>query len=74
LTDLSPIGPLFTWTNRQSIVAKSCLDRCLLSPSWIALFPHSVTHNFSDNGSDHRAILLLDSLEHKGPKKYFSFN
>ncbi|CAN1239801.1 hypothetical protein LINGRAPRIM_LOCUS2488 [Linum grandiflorum] len=56
------------------MVVKSRMDRSLHSPKWIALFPNSVTHNLSDNGSDHRAILLLDSLDHKGPKRYISFD
>ncbi|CAN0858463.1 hypothetical protein LINGRAHAP2_LOCUS7263, partial [Linum grandiflorum] len=39
LTDLSPSGPLFTWTNRQTYEVNSRLDRFLLSPSWIKNFP-----------------------------------
>ncbi|CAN1222767.1 hypothetical protein LINGRAPRIM_LOCUS665 [Linum grandiflorum] len=58
LSDLHPSGPLFTWTNRQTFEVKSRLDRFLLSPSWINMFPHTAIQHLSDNGSDHRAILL----------------
>ncbi|CAN1221209.1 hypothetical protein LINGRAPRIM_LOCUS199 [Linum grandiflorum] len=53
-------------------MVKSRLVRYLLSPSWIALFPRNVTHNLSDNGSDHRAILLSNSLNHTTQKNIFS--
>ncbi|CAN1221062.1 Transposon TX1 uncharacterized 149 kDa protein [Linum grandiflorum] len=72
LTDLLPSGPLFTWSNRQVYEVKSRLDRFLLSPNWITLFPHSIIHHRSDNGSDHRAIFHSDTRFHLGPKRYFS--
>ncbi|CAN1221928.1 hypothetical protein LINGRAPRIM_LOCUS443 [Linum grandiflorum] len=74
LTDLSPSGPLFTWTNRQTYEVKSRLDRFLLSPSWIKNFPRSTVQHLSDNGSDHRAIFLLNNQNSYGPKKYFYFD
>ncbi|CAN1224041.1 hypothetical protein LINGRAPRIM_LOCUS836 [Linum grandiflorum] len=74
LSDLPPSGPLFTWTNRQTLEIKSRLDRFLLSPSWLVLFPHSAIQHLSDNGSDHRAILLTSDKHNFGPKKYFTFD
>ncbi|CAN1221856.1 Transposon TX1 uncharacterized 149 kDa protein, partial [Linum grandiflorum] len=74
LLDLSPSGPLFTWTNRQTYEVKSRLDRFLFSPSWINIFPHTTVQHLSDNGSDHRAILLTIDKNNYGPKKYFSFD
>ncbi|CAN1240357.1 hypothetical protein LINGRAPRIM_LOCUS2702, partial [Linum grandiflorum] len=74
LTDLFPSGPFFTWTNRQAYEVKSILDRFLLSPNWISSFPHSAVHHLSDNGSDHRAIFLMNSQSLYGPKRYFSFD
>ncbi|CAN1220623.1 hypothetical protein LINGRAPRIM_LOCUS5 [Linum grandiflorum] len=74
LTDLFPAGPLFTWTNRQAYEVKSRLDRFLLSPAWINCFPRSAVHHVSDNGSDHRAIFLMNNQVLYGPKKYFSFD
>ncbi|CAN1221161.1 Transposon TX1 uncharacterized 149 kDa protein [Linum grandiflorum] len=74
LSDLSPSGPLFTWTNRQTLEVKSRLDRFLLSSSWLALFPHTAIQHLSDNGSDHRAILLTSDKHNYGPKKYFNFD
>ncbi|CAN1221373.1 LINE-1 retrotransposable element ORF2 protein [Linum grandiflorum] len=74
LSDLYPSGPLFTWTNRQTCEVKSRLDRFLLSSSWINIFPHTAIKHLSDNGSDHRAILLTSDKNKYGPKKYFSFD
>ncbi|CAN1221641.1 hypothetical protein LINGRAPRIM_LOCUS333 [Linum grandiflorum] len=74
LCDIHPSGPWFTWTNRQTREVKSRLDRFLVSPSWLTTFPRSFAQNLSDNGSDHRAILLSDSPNHNGPKKYFTFD
>ncbi|CAN1239646.1 hypothetical protein LINGRAPRIM_LOCUS2436 [Linum grandiflorum] len=69
-----PYAPLFTWTNRQTCEVKSRLDRFLLSPNWLNLFPQSAVHHFLDNGLDHKAVLLSESLIHYRPKKYFSFD
>ncbi|CAN1238901.1 LINE-1 retrotransposable element ORF2 protein, partial [Linum grandiflorum] len=74
LSYLYPTGPLFTWTNRQTFEVKSRLDCFLLSPSWINIFPHTAIQHLSDNGSDHRAILLTSDKNKYGPKKYFSFD
>ncbi|CAN1239055.1 LINE-1 retrotransposable element ORF2 protein [Linum grandiflorum] len=74
LSDLPPSGPLFTWTNRQTLEVKSRLDRFLISPSWLVLFPHSAIQHLSDNGSDHRPILLTSDKLNFGPKKYFNFD
>ncbi|CAN1222598.1 hypothetical protein LINGRAPRIM_LOCUS618 [Linum grandiflorum] len=74
LTDLFPSGPFFTWTNRQAYEVKSRLDRFLLSPNWISSFPLSAVHHLSDNGSDHRAIFLMNNQLLYGPKRYFSFD
>ncbi|CAN1221254.1 Transposon TX1 uncharacterized 149 kDa protein [Linum grandiflorum] len=74
LTDLFPCGPLFSWTNHQAHEVKSRLDRFLLSPNWLNLFLQSATHHLSDNGSDHKVVLLSYSFLLYGPKKYFLFD
>ncbi|CAN1247050.1 hypothetical protein LINGRAPRIM_LOCUS3341 [Linum grandiflorum] len=74
LTDITPSAPLFTWTNRQAREVKCRLDRFLFSPNWFNLCPQSVVHHLSDNVSDHGAILLSNSINQHGPKKYFSFD
>ncbi|CAN1220819.1 hypothetical protein LINGRAPRIM_LOCUS65 [Linum grandiflorum] len=72
LHDIHPLGPFFTWTNKQTPDTLVRLDRFLASSDWLRLFPKGTITNLSDVGSDHRAILYL---HHRlsAPPCYFSF-
>ncbi|CAN0858391.1 LINE-1 retrotransposable element ORF2 protein [Linum grandiflorum] len=74
LADLPPIGPLFTWTNRQKNEVKCRLDRFLLTESWLSSFSDSFVKHLSDLGSDHRAILYNSSPNSVTPQKYFIYD
>lgn len=77
LTDLSAIGPTFTWTNKQpdNPIAKK-LDRVPVNEHWVDQFPQSFT-NFEASGvSNHvRCWIRLETPPpgNKRPFKFFNF-
>ncbi|CAL1407964.1 unnamed protein product [Linum trigynum] len=62
LHDPGFLGDPFTWTNRRMGVAciRERLDRALCSQTWVDQFPETLVKHFTDQGSDHRALLLSD--------------
>lgn len=42
LIDLPMGGSLYTWTNKQQVPVMCRLDRFLVSPSWIEIFPNCI--------------------------------
>ncbi|CAL1403132.1 unnamed protein product [Linum trigynum] len=55
-------GEPFTWTNKRMGMAciRERLDRALCSQTWMDTFPDTLVKHFTDQGSDHRALLLSD--------------
>lgn len=77
LTDLTSIGPTFTWTNNQPVnpIAKK-LDRVLVNDNWLDKFPQSYTSFETTGVSDHtRCWIRLESPPpgNKWPFKFFNF-
>ncbi|CAL1356987.1 unnamed protein product [Linum trigynum] len=69
-------GDPFTWTNRRMGVAciRERLDRALCSQGWIDLFPETLVKHFTDQGSDHRALLLSDKPYSRNARPLFRFD
>lgn len=76
LTDHPYQGPLFTWTNKQTVypVVKK-LDRMLVNGSWFTSFPNSIATFLPPTVSNHCAMLLQSSFvpaSYPKPFKFFS--
>ena len=77
LTDLTSIGPTFTWTNKQkeNPVAKK-LDRVLVNDHWLHQFPQSYGSVEPSGVSDHTRYwvrLTTTAMGKKRPFKFFNF-
>lgn len=59
LTDLSYVGPFFTWTNNQvdNPIGKN-LDRDIVNSKWLATYPNSFTTFEMGGISDHAQFWL----------------
>ncbi|CAL1369951.1 unnamed protein product [Linum trigynum] len=55
-------GDPFTWANKRMGMAciRERLDRALCSQIWVDAFPETLVKHFTDQGSDHWALLLSD--------------
>lgn len=50
------------------------IDRALVSPTWLNLFPMTELNNLEDSSSDHSPIFLEPMIENRRPvKKMFRF-
>ncbi|PKU60948.1 Putative ribonuclease H protein [Dendrobium catenatum] len=71
LQDLKSVGLLFTWFNQRSdspIHIK--LDRMLINPSFLDLFPMAYYKVDAFSGSDHAPIILLPSMHQKAMTRF----
>ncbi|CAL1395373.1 unnamed protein product [Linum trigynum] len=50
------------------------LDRALCSQQWIDRFPDTLVKHFTDQGSDHRALLLSDKPYNRNSRPLFRFD
>ncbi|CAL1392273.1 unnamed protein product [Linum trigynum] len=50
------------------------LDRALCSQSWVDLFPDTLVKHFTDQGSDHRALLLSEKPYVRHSRPLFRFD
>ncbi|CAL1403007.1 unnamed protein product [Linum trigynum] len=50
------------------------LDRALCSPGWVERFPETIVKHFTDQGSDHRALLLADKPYTRNNRPLFRFD
>ncbi|CAI9108792.1 OLC1v1008475C1 [Oldenlandia corymbosa var. corymbosa] len=58
LTELSPLGNIFTWSgNQQNGKVLKKLDRVLFSQEWMDFFQASSIHNLNKTTSDHAPLL-----------------
>lgn len=55
---------------RSNSIARSKLDRCLVSPEWLAKWPGSTQHTLDRNFSDHCPIMLRSNYVDWGPKPF----
>ncbi|CAL1355574.1 unnamed protein product [Linum trigynum] len=69
-------GDQFTWTNRRmgDACIRERLDRALCSQIWITQFPETLVKHFTDQGLDHRAILLSDQPYRRHCRPLFRFD
>ncbi|CAL1378948.1 unnamed protein product [Linum trigynum] len=69
-------GDPFTWTNRRMGAAciRERLDRALCSQNWQDRFPETLVKHFTDQGSDHRALLLSDKPYTRHSRPLFRFD
>uniref|UniRef100_A0A803P3A5 Endonuclease/exonuclease/phosphatase domain-containing protein n=1 Tax=Cannabis sativa TaxID=3483 RepID=A0A803P3A5_CANSA len=60
LHPLTPLGNLFSWTNRQKPPhhTQERIDWCLSNEAWDAIFPASHLNHGDFFGSDHRPLIL----------------
>ncbi|CAL1387677.1 unnamed protein product [Linum trigynum] len=50
------------------------LDRALCSQSWVNRYPDTLVKHFTDQGSDHRALLLSDKPYTRNTRPLFRFD
>ncbi|CAL1381311.1 unnamed protein product [Linum trigynum] len=50
------------------------LDRALCSQSWLDSFPETLIKHFTDQGSDHRALVLSDKPYVRNSRPLFRFD
>ncbi|CAL1408297.1 unnamed protein product [Linum trigynum] len=76
LHDPGFLGEQFTWTNKRMGAAciRERLDRSLCSQSWMDRFPETLVKHFTDQGSDHRALLLSDKPYARNCRPLFRFD
>ncbi|CAL1395729.1 unnamed protein product [Linum trigynum] len=76
LHDPGFLGDQFTWTNKRMGAAciRERLDRALCSNLWMERFPETLVKHFTDQGSDHRAILLSDKAYARNCRPLFRFD
>ncbi|CAL1375270.1 unnamed protein product [Linum trigynum] len=69
-------GDQFTWTNKRMGVAsiRERLDRALCSQRWMDSFPDTLVKHFTNQGSDHRALLLSDKPYPRHCRPLFRFD
>lgn len=67
LIDYIPKGPWFTWNNNRSgnNAVLERLDRVLIRPDWLDVFPHMTADTLNISASDHAPIFV--SLKYKIP-------
>ncbi|CAL1352559.1 unnamed protein product [Linum trigynum] len=73
LLDVGFKGPPFTWSNRQGMATHILerLDRGLVSPNLLSLWPNLQVTHLSDLGSDHRILLFqLTPTAGKGKPRF----
>ena len=63
------IGRKFTWF-RPNGIARSKLDRFLVSLEWLTKWPGSIQHPLDRNFSDHCPVLLRSKVVDWGPKPF----
>ncbi|CAL1380249.1 unnamed protein product [Linum trigynum] len=76
LHDRGFLGDPFTWTNRRMGAAciRERLDRDLCSQTWVDRLPETLGKHFTDQGSDHRALLLSDKPYARNSRPLFRFD
>ncbi|CAL1388085.1 unnamed protein product [Linum trigynum] len=69
-------GDQFTWTNKRmgATCIRERLDRALCSQAWMDAFPETLVKHFTDQGSDHRALLLSDKPYSRTGRPLFRFD
>ncbi|CAL1359849.1 unnamed protein product [Linum trigynum] len=69
-------GDQFTWTNKRMGAAciRERLDRALCSQTWLDRFPDTLVKHFTDQGSDHRALILSDKPYARNSRPMFRFD
>lgn len=74
--DLGFSSPMMTWNNRRdgTLNIQERIDRGLASASWLNTYPRASIQHLSDQGSDHRPLLLLLSPQIFKSKGYFYFD
>ncbi|KAK9756466.1 hypothetical protein RND81_01G099800 [Saponaria officinalis] len=75
-TDLGYIGNPFTWWNKRGepddIVER--LDRAIVSPEWVELFPSFMLHHLARDSSDHIPIKVMRQHNGtRGKKRQYKF-
>ncbi|XP_020226818.1 uncharacterized protein LOC109808299 [Cajanus cajan] len=73
LDDLQVVGRSFTWY-RPNGSARSKLDRFLVSPDWLSVWPNSSQHILQRDISDHCPILLKNASVDWGLKPFQTFD
>ena len=71
LMEISPSNGFFTWFHGKR---RSKLDRCLVNPEWIQIFPHLSLSILNRSVSDHSPLLLQSSDANWGPKPFRFMN
>ncbi len=61
LIDLPLLNKSFTWSNGRRTPTLECLDRALVSQSWLIFFPRSSLRALPRPRSDHTPLLLMAS-------------
>lgn len=64
----------YTWTNSREQASWARLDRFLISPAILLLFPNLLQKGLPKNVSDHNAITLSESKEDWGPPSFHFYN
>ncbi|XP_074314395.1 uncharacterized protein LOC141649609 [Silene latifolia] len=61
LDDMHSMGSEFTWSNKQDVTTRTWarLDRVLVNPDWLALFPSSFATSLPPGISDHSPLLVF---------------
>ncbi|XP_074290572.1 uncharacterized protein LOC141617289 [Silene latifolia] len=74
LDDMHCLGSEYTWSNKQGPGTRTWarLDRVLINPKWLTMFPSSFASTLVPGISDH-SPLLVTIPSAKGFKKRFSF-
>lgn len=77
LSDMKAKGCKFTWNNKQQGESRvySKLDRTLINPHWVTVFPDAHTHFLPKGTFDHcPALIKLDSTLQSGKKPFRFYN
>lgn len=77
MDDMMAKGFWYTWTNKRGGLGAnmSKLDRALVNPAWLNLFPDSEACFLAPGVSDHSPIMvsIVPEIRRKRPFKFFNF-
>ncbi|XP_074277583.1 uncharacterized protein LOC141601217 [Silene latifolia] len=76
LDDIHSMGSEFTWTNKQDVGTRTWarLDRVLVNPDWLTMFPTSYATSLPPGVSDHSPLVVTVAPSIQVPRRFSFLN
>ncbi|XP_074301624.1 uncharacterized protein LOC141633026 [Silene latifolia] len=75
MVDIQATGAFYTWTNKQDAGDRkfSRLDRFLVNPAWISMYPEMVGHFHPEGLLDHNPCVISNKNLNAATKRSFKY-